>query len=57
LKRAAGLQTGEAWIFIGLGVVWQKMGDLAKAAGKPLWTLVQFAPDWRWFVQFGERTP
>ena len=30
---------------------------LAGALGKPVWTLVQFAPDWRWFVQFGERTP
>jgi len=30
---------------------------LAGALGKPVWTLVQFAPDWRWFAQFGERTP
>jgi len=33
------------------------VAHLAGALGKPVWTLVQFAPDWRWFIQFGERTP
>jgi len=33
------------------------VAHLAGALGKPVWTLVQFAPDWRWFVQFGSRTP
>jgi tetratricopeptide (TPR) repeat protein len=33
------------------------VAHLAGALGKPVWTLVQFAPDWRWFAQFGERTP
>lgn len=33
------------------------VAHLAGALGKPVWNLVQFAPDWRWFAQFGERTP
>ena len=33
------------------------VAHLAGALGKPVWTLVQFAPDWRWFQQFGEKTP
>lgn len=33
------------------------MAHLAGALGKPVWTLIQFAPDWRWFQQFGEQTP
>ena len=33
------------------------VAHLAGALGKPVWTLVQFAPDWRWFAQFGEQTP
>jgi ADP-heptose:LPS heptosyltransferase len=33
------------------------VAHLAGALAKPVWTLVQFAPDWRWFDQFGERTP
>jgi len=33
------------------------VAHLAGALGIPVWTLVQFAPDWRWFEQFGERTP
>jgi len=33
------------------------VAHLAGALGKPVWTLIQFAPDWRWFQQFGEQTP
>ncbi len=33
------------------------VAHLAGALAKPVWTMVQFAPDWRWFAQFGERTP
>jgi len=33
------------------------VAHLAGALAKPVWTLVQFAPDWRWFAQFGDRTP
>jgi ADP-heptose:LPS heptosyltransferase len=33
------------------------LAHLAGALAKPVWTLVQFAPDWRWFAQFGNRTP
>jgi len=33
------------------------VAHLAGALAQPVWTLVQFAPDWRWFVQFGDRTP
>ena len=33
------------------------VAHLAGALGRPVWTLVQFAPDWRWFAQFGEKTP
>ena len=33
------------------------VAHLAGALGKPVWNLVQFAPDWRWFAQFGEKTP
>jgi len=33
------------------------VAHLAGALAKPVWTLIQFAPDWRWFGQFGERTP
>jgi tetratricopeptide (TPR) repeat protein len=33
------------------------VAHLAGALGQPVWTLVQFASDWRWFAQFGERTP
>jgi hypothetical protein len=33
------------------------MAHLAGALAKPVWTLAQFAPDWRWFAQFGSRTP
>jgi tetratricopeptide (TPR) repeat protein len=33
------------------------VAHLAGALAKPVWTLVQFAPDWRWFAQFGNRTP
>ena len=33
------------------------VAHLAGALGKPVWTLVQFAPDWRWFAQFGDKTP
>ena len=33
------------------------VAHLAGALAKSVWTLIQFAPDWRWFGQFGERTP
>lgn len=33
------------------------VAHLAGALHRPVWNLVQFAPDWRWFAQFGERTP
>jgi Flp pilus assembly protein TadD len=33
------------------------VAHLAGALAKPVWTLVQFAQDWRWFPQFGDRTP
>jgi len=33
------------------------VAHLAGALAKPVWNLIQFAPDWRWFPQFGERTP
>ncbi|MGA2247217.1 MAG: tetratricopeptide repeat-containing glycosyltransferase family protein [Verrucomicrobiota bacterium] len=33
------------------------VAHLAGALAKPVWTMVQFAPDWRWFAQFGDRTP
>jgi Flp pilus assembly protein TadD len=33
------------------------VAHLAGALAKPVWTMVQFAPDWRWFAQFGGRTP
>jgi len=33
------------------------VAHLAGALHQPVWNLVQFAPDWRWFAQFGERTP
>jgi tetratricopeptide (TPR) repeat protein len=33
------------------------VAHLAGALAKPVWTLVQFDQDWRWFAQFGERTP
>lgn len=33
------------------------VAHLAGALNKPVWNLIQFAPDWRWFAQFGERTP
>jgi tetratricopeptide (TPR) repeat protein len=33
------------------------VAHLAGALGKPVWTLVQFASDWRWFAQFGDQTP
>jgi Flp pilus assembly protein TadD len=33
------------------------VAHLSGALAKPTWTLVQVAPDWRWFAQFGNRTP
>ena len=33
------------------------VAHLAGALGRPVWNLIQYAPDWRWFAQFGEHTP
>jgi tetratricopeptide (TPR) repeat protein len=33
------------------------VAHLAGALAKPVWTLIQFDQDWRWFAQFGDRTP
>jgi len=33
------------------------VAHLAGALNQPVWTMIQFAQDWRWFTQFGDRTP
>jgi ADP-heptose:LPS heptosyltransferase len=33
------------------------VAHLAGALGRPVWTLLQHSPDWRWPVRWAERTP